>query len=47
MIKSVKIRLKPTKEQEVLMLKSCGVSRFAYNFGVECFTRDYEKYLDK
>ena len=34
MIKSVKIRLKPTKEQEVLMLKSIGCSRFSYNWAL-------------
>ena len=34
MIKSFKIGLKPTKEQEVLMWKSVGVSRFAYNWGI-------------
>ena len=33
MIKSVKIRLFPTKEQEILMYKSCGVARFTYNWG--------------
>ena len=31
MMKSVKIRLLPTKEQEELMFKSIGCSRFAYN----------------
>lgn len=34
MIKSVKIRLLPTKEQELLMLKSIGCSRFAYNWAL-------------
>lgn len=34
MIKSVKIRLKPTKEQEILMFKSIGCSRFAYNWAL-------------
>lgn len=34
MIKSVKIRLKPSEEQELLMFKSVGVSRFAYNWGL-------------
>ncbi|EPY2277968.1 RNA-guided endonuclease InsQ/TnpB family protein [Clostridium sporogenes] len=34
MIKSVKIRLFPTKEQEILMFKSSGVARFAYNWGL-------------
>lgn len=34
MIKSIKIRLIPIKEQEILMLKSVGVSRFTYNWGL-------------
>lgn len=34
MIKSMKIRLLPTKEQEVLMLKTIGCSRFAYNWAL-------------
>ena len=33
MIKSIKVRLKPTKEQETLMFKSCGIARFTYNWG--------------
>jgi len=31
-ITAVKIRLKPTKEQEVLFRKSCGVARWSYNY---------------
>ena len=34
MIKGFKIRLIPTKEQEELMIKSIGSSRFAYNWGI-------------
>ena len=34
MIKGYKIRLTPTKEQEELMFKSVGCSRFAYNWGI-------------
>lgn len=34
MIKSVKIRLFPTKEQELLMFKSIGCSRFSYNWAL-------------
>lgn len=34
-IKSYKIRLKPTEEQEVLFRKSVGVSRFIYNWCIE------------
>ena len=34
MIKSVKVRLLPTKEQEGLMFKSVGTARYAYNWGL-------------
>ena len=34
MIRAIKIRLKPTKEQEILMWKSIGIARFAYNWGL-------------
>jgi putative transposase len=34
MIKTVKIRLSPTTEQEILMFKSTGCARFAYNWGL-------------
>ena len=34
MIKSLKIRLLPTKEQEILMFKSIGCSRFVYNWAL-------------
>ena len=45
--KSIKIRLLPTKEQEVLMLKSSGCSRFAYNWALNKCNEKYnnnEKY---
>ena len=29
---AIKIRLKPTKEQEILFRKSCGVARWSYNY---------------
>lgn len=32
MIKGIKIRLYPTKEQEILLWKSAGTARFAYNW---------------
>lgn len=41
MIISHKIRIYPNKEQEILLKKSCGVARFAYNWGLA--TRE-EKY---
>lgn len=47
MIQHMKIRLKPTKEQEELFIKSCGAKRFAYNWGLERFIqikKDNETY---
>lgn len=43
MIKSVKIRLIPTKEQEILMFKSTGVARFAYNWGLANWEEMYKQ----
>ncbi|BAU28404.1 putative transposase [Aneurinibacillus soli] len=43
MIKAIKIRLKPTKEQEVLMFKSAGIARFAYNWGLAKQEENYRK----
>lgn len=45
MIKSVKIRLIPTKEQELLMYKSCGVARFAYNWALAKWEQEYKQGL--
>jgi putative transposase len=42
MIKSVKIHILPTKEQELLMFKTIGVCRFAYNWGLN-FNNNYYK----
>lgn len=39
----MKIRLKPTKEQEQLFWQSCGAKRFAYNWGLN---RAIELYKD-
>ena len=44
MIKAVKIRLKPTKEQELLMFKSIGCSRFAYNWALNRCNELYKQY---
>ena len=47
MKQSIKIRLLPTEEQEVLMLKSSGCSRFAYNWALNKCNEKYnnnEKY---
>lgn len=46
MIKSMKIRLKPNKEQEVLMFKSIGCSRFAYNWALNRWSELYEEGLN-
>lgn len=43
MIKSVKIRLSPTKEQEVLMFQSVGIARFAYNWGLSKWEEMYKE----
>ena len=40
--KSIKIRLLPTEEQEVLMLKSIGCSRFAYNWALNKCNEKYK-----
>lgn len=36
------IKLKPTKSQELLLRKSCGVARFAYNWGLNKWQEDYK-----
>ena len=46
MIKTVKICLKPTSEQEVLFWKSVGVARWAYNYFLSENNRVYKEYLD-
>ena len=43
MIKSVKIRLLPSKEQEVLMFKSISCSRFAYNWALNRCNELYQQ----
>ena len=45
MIKSIKIRLKPTEEQEILMKKSVGVARFAFNWGLSKWDQMYKEGL--
>ena len=46
MIKSKKIRLKPTPEQETLFWKSAGTSRWAYHYFLSESERVYKEYLD-
>ena len=43
MKKSFKIRLLPTKEQEILMLRSIGCSRFAYNWALNRCNELYQQ----
>ena len=42
MKKSLKIRLLPTKEQEILMFKSIGCSRFVYNWALNRCNENYK-----
>ena len=42
MILSHKIRIYPNREQEQFLKKSCGVARFAYNWGLEEWERQYK-----
>ena len=46
MIKSIKIRLLPTEEQEILMNKSVGTARFAYNWGLAKWEEMYKEGLN-
>ena len=45
MIKAIKIRLLPSKEQEILMIKSVGITRFAYNWGLAEWVKQYQEGL--
>ena len=48
--KSYKIRLYPTKEQEILFRKHIGCSRFIYNYFLDYQNKNYEngnKYVGK
>ena len=42
MLISHKIRIYPNKEQEVFLKKSCGVARFAYNWGLAEWQKQYK-----
>jgi len=42
MIKAHKIRLNPTTEQAEYLRRACGISRFAYNWGLAEWQRQYE-----
>ena len=45
MLTAIKIRLKPTKEQEILFKKSCGVARWSYNYYLAESEKHYAEYL--
>lgn len=42
MVKAHKIKLYPTKKQEELLRKSCGVARFSYNWALTTWKEMYE-----
>lgn len=42
MIISHKIRIYPNKEQDIFLKKSCGVARFAYNWGLAEWQKQYK-----
>ena len=44
--RSVKIRLLPTKEQEILFWKSVGVARWSYNYFLSESYRVYQEWLE-
>jgi putative transposase len=41
-IRTHKIKLYPTKKQQLLLVKSCGVARFAYNWALDQWNRKRE-----
>lgn len=43
---SIKIKLKPTKEQEELFWKSAGVARWSYNYFLSECDKHYKEYLN-
>lgn len=43
MIKAIKVRIKPTQEQQELMWKSVGVARWAYNFALDMKQKTYKE----
>lgn len=46
MLIATKIRLKPTKEQEELFWKSCGVARWSYNYYLSEREKAYSEYVN-
>lgn len=50
MIRGIKVKLYPNKEQEILFRKSCGLARYAYNWGLNYQKENYKngnKYIEK
>ncbi len=45
MILAIKVKLKPTEEQEELFWKSCGVARWSYNYFLGESEKHYQEYL--
>jgi putative transposase len=45
MVKAHKIKLYPTKAQDILLKKSCGISRFSYNWALAKWKEMYESGL--
>ena len=41
-----KIRFYPSKEQEVLLKKTIGVARYAYNWGLEQWNKQYQEFKE-
>ena len=46
MIIATKIKLNPTREQEILFWKSAGVARWSYNYFISESERHYKEYLE-
>lgn len=46
MQRAIKIRLLPTKEQEILFWKSAGTARWAYNYFLDVNEKVYQNWLD-
>lgn len=46
MIIATKIKLMPTKEQEILFWKSAGTARWAYNYFLSESEKHYQEYMD-
>lgn len=46
MILATKIKLRPTKEQEILFWKSAGTARWAYNYFLAESEQHYQEYLE-